>query len=163
MYPQSPPQAGRHFQALARPRRLAGPVHPPDEGAPPPFPGKFANTAVPEPGNLWKLSHKGYTARGRGQEGAGRGRRLRDQKLRRRAEDPPAAVAPGPRAQLGARPRTPQNLPGSSGKRAPPHPPGRTHPPSRPLTGKGRVPIWTAFEGQNCAESAFRGASGLIG
>ncbi|KAK2492883.1 hypothetical protein MC885_005340, partial [Smutsia gigantea] len=48
---------------------------------------------------------------------------------------------------------TPPNLPENSGKRAPPHPPGRTHPPSRPLTGKGRVPIWTVLEGQNCAEA----------
>lgn len=31
---------------------------------------------------------------------------------------------------------------------APPHPAGRTHPPSGRLTGKGRVPTWTAYAGQ---------------
>lgn len=39
---------------LRAPQVLTGAARLPDEGAPPPFPGKFANTAVPEPGNRWK-------------------------------------------------------------------------------------------------------------
>lgn len=42
---------------------------------------------------------------------------------------------------------------GAAGNGLPPHPPGRTHPPSRPFTENGRLPIWTAFAGQNRAES----------
>lgn len=42
---------------------------------------------------------------------------------------------------------------GAAGSRLPPHPAGRTHPPSGPLTGKWNVPIWTAFAAHNCAES----------
>lgn len=55
---------------------------------------------------------------------------------------PPAAATPGWK-------RTPprhQNLPEL--REPPPHPAGRTHPPSGRLTGKGRVPTWTAFAGQ---------------
>lgn len=43
----------------------------------PPFPGKFANTAVPELGNRWEPGSQGYSERGR-EEGAGRGRRFPD-------------------------------------------------------------------------------------
>lgn len=50
-----------------------------------------------------------------------------------------------------APPHAPKS-PGEQREAGSPHPPGRTHPPSRLLTGNGKVPIWTAFEGQNCAE-----------
>lgn len=45
---------------------------PPDESVRPPFPGKFANTAVPELGNCWEQGSQGYNQQGR-EEGAGGG------------------------------------------------------------------------------------------
>lgn len=78
MHPQTLLRAGLPLLSLTTAREgLSEAGCPPDENARPPFPGKFANTAVPELGNLWEQGSQGYTERGR-EEGAGRGRRFPD-------------------------------------------------------------------------------------
>lgn len=84
-----------------------------------------------------------YTTRGRGQEGTDRGRRFPGQQLRRLGDPPPASRG-RPHALAPSLERTPARTKiswGAAGNGFPPHPPGRTRPPSRPFSGKGWVPI----------------------
>lgn len=57
--------------ATAREGLAQGSVCPPSESVRPPFPGKFANTAVPELGNFCEQGSQGYTERGREREAGG--------------------------------------------------------------------------------------------
>lgn len=78
LYPKTLLPAGLSLLSLATaPEGLAEAVCPPDESVRPPFPGKFANTAVPELGNRWEQGSQGFTKQGR-EEGAGRGRGFPD-------------------------------------------------------------------------------------
>ena len=163
LHPHGLPRSGRPFQASARPPTLAGPARPPDEGAPPPFPGKFANTAVPEPGNRWKLRPQGLRRAG---ARAGRGRQGADGSRAHSSGESPAAPRRRPPPGLTLSPeRAPARTEisrGAAGSGLPT--PSRKDTPALPAAhGKREGANLDGVRRPELCRAAFPGASGLIG
>lgn len=153
LHSQGLPLAGRPFQASARPPIARGGRAPAGRGRTPALPGevcKHSCSRAREPLEVRPqgLHRAGARAGRKGPAGGGGSQAHNSGEI---PDNPgsgrPRALHPAPSAP----PHAPKS-PGEQREAGSPHPPGRTHPPSRQLTGNGRVPIWTAFGGQNCTE-----------
>lgn len=143
LHPQGPPLAGPPLPGSGTPPKPCGGRAPSGRGCTPALPGEVCKHSCSRAREPLEVRPQGYTTRGRGQEGTDRGRRFPGQQLRRLGDPPPASRG-RPHALAPSRERTPARTKiswGAAGNGFPPHPPGRTRPPSRPFSGKGWVPI----------------------